>query len=92
MDGEKGRVPPTCPRRCPTRRRAHPRHARVTLLHYLTGGADGKLEGHELINLQLGAELVVLSACETARGRINTGEGVVGLSWALFAAGASTAA
>lgn len=52
--------------------------------------ADGKLEGHELINMQLGAELVVLSACETAVGRIASGEGVVGLSWALFAAGAST--
>ena len=51
---------------------------------------DGRLEGHELINLQLKADLVVLSACETARGRISNGEGVVGLSWALFAAGAST--
>jgi len=52
--------------------------------------ADGRLEGRELINLDLGADLVVLSACETARGRISNGEGVVGLSWALFAAGAST--
>jgi CHAT domain-containing protein/tetratricopeptide (TPR) repeat protein len=61
-----------------------------------TGGrrsaTDGRLEGHEVINMPLGAELVVLSACETARGRIASGEGVVGLSWALFAAGASTAA
>jgi CHAT domain-containing protein/Tfp pilus assembly protein PilF len=54
--------------------------------------ADGRVEGHELINMQLGAELVVLSACETALGRISSGEGVVGLSWALFAAGASTTA
>jgi CHAT domain-containing protein len=51
---------------------------------------DGRVEGRELINLKLGAELVVLSACETALGRITSGEGVVGLSWALFAAGAST--
>jgi CHAT domain-containing protein/Tfp pilus assembly protein PilF len=54
--------------------------------------ADGRLEGRELINMQLGADLVVLSACETARGRVANGEGVVGLSWALFAAGASTTA
>ena len=54
--------------------------------------SDGRLEGRELINMQLGADLVVLSACETARGRIANGEGVVGLSWSLFAAGASTAA
>jgi CHAT domain-containing protein/tetratricopeptide (TPR) repeat protein len=52
--------------------------------------ADGRLEGRELINLHLDAELIVLSACETARGRIANGEGVVGLSWSLFAAGAST--
>lgn len=54
--------------------------------------SDGRLEGRELINMTLGAELVVLSACDTARGRISNGEGVVGLSWALFAAGASTTA
>lgn len=53
---------------------------------------DGRLEGRDLINMDLGAELVVLSACETARGKISNGEGVVGLSWALFAAGASTTA
>jgi CHAT domain-containing protein len=53
---------------------------------------DGRLEGRELINMTLDADLVVLSACDTARGRIANGEGVVGLSWALFAAGASTTA
>jgi CHAT domain-containing protein len=29
----------------------------------------------------------VLSACETARGRIGAGEGMIGLSWAMFIAG-----
>jgi len=29
----------------------------------------------------------VLSACETARGRIGAGEGMIGLSWAMFMAG-----
>ena len=37
--------------------------------------------------LDLRAELVVLSACETARGRVAPGEGLIGLSWALFVAG-----
>jgi len=48
---------------------------------------DGLLEAQELLRMQLRAELVVLSACETARGRVGAGEGVVGLSWALFVAG-----
>jgi len=49
---------------------------------------DGLLEAQELLRMQLRAELVVLSACETARGRVGAGEGVIGLSWALFVAGA----
>ena len=48
---------------------------------------DGLLEAREILNLKLSADLVVLSACETARGKIGTGEGVVGLSWAFFASG-----
>ena len=31
---------------------------------------------------------MVLSACETARGRIAAGEGLIGLSWAALVAGA----
>lgn len=48
---------------------------------------DGLLEAWELMQLDLKAELAVLSACETARGRIGAGEGVIGLSWAMFIAG-----
>jgi CHAT domain-containing protein/tetratricopeptide (TPR) repeat protein len=48
---------------------------------------DGLLEAWELMRLDLRADLAVLSACETARGRFGAGEGMVGLSWAMFIAG-----
>jgi CHAT domain-containing protein len=48
---------------------------------------DGLLEAWEMMNLDLNADLVVLAACETARGRASAGEGVIGMSWALFVAG-----
>jgi len=53
--------------------------------------ADGRLEAWELADLDLSADLVVLSACSTVGGVVGGGEGVIGLSWALLAAGASTA-
>ena len=51
---------------------------------------DGLLEAWEIMDLDLKAELVVLSACDTARGRIGAGEGVIGLTWAFFVAGSPT--
>jgi len=49
---------------------------------------DGSLEAWEIARLDLDADLVVLSACDTARGRIGNGEGVVGMAWSFFVAGA----
>src|SRR5207245_9104544 len=51
---------------------------------------DGLLEAREVMQLTLHADLVVLSACQTARGRIGAGEGIIGMSWAFFVAGVPT--
>ena len=51
---------------------------------------DGLLEAWEIMKMDLKADLVVLSACETARGRVGAGEGMIGLTWALFVAGSPT--
>ena len=51
---------------------------------------DGLLEAWELKDLDLKADMVILSACETARGKISNGEGVIGMSWAMFIAGTPT--
>jgi CHAT domain-containing protein/Flp pilus assembly protein TadD len=47
---------------------------------------EGFLTSGEILNLRLNAELVVLSACNTGRGKI-TGDGVIGLSRSFITAG-----
>jgi CHAT domain-containing protein len=49
---------------------------------------DGFLRLHEIYNLQLNADLVVLSACETGRGKEIKGEGLIGLTRGFMYSGA----
>lgn len=70
----------------------HPLYSHLLLSRPEGGGEeDGLLEAREIMDLDLNADLVVLSACETARGRIGAGEGVIGMSWAFFLAGSRAA-
>jgi CHAT domain-containing protein len=49
---------------------------------------EGFLRLHEIYNLRLGADLVVLSACQTALGKEIRGEGLIGLTRGFMYAGA----
>ncbi|KAM3113341.1 CHAT domain-containing protein [Phormidesmis sp. 146-33] len=51
-----------------------------------SGNDDGLLTAEEILNMKLQADLVVLSACNTAQGR-TTGDGIIGLSRSLISAG-----
>lgn len=52
------------------------------------GGAPGYLTAAEIATLDIRADLVVLSACDTALGKDVAGEGVFGLPYAFAVAGA----
>ncbi|HKZ37154.1 MAG TPA: CHAT domain-containing protein [Chryseolinea sp.] len=56
-------------------------------LHPDSTNEDGNLFAAEIYNLELNANLVTLSACQTGLGKITKGEGVIGLSRALVYAG-----
>lgn len=53
-------------------------------------GEERLLTSQEILRgLKLQADLVVLSACDTANGEVSEGEGLVGLTWAFLGSGAS---
>ncbi|GMV21047.1 MAG: hypothetical protein AMXMBFR57_09960 [Acidimicrobiia bacterium] len=59
--------------------------------HVLLAGSEGRFEARDWLGLKLSADVVVLSACQTARGALGGGEGIIGLTWGVFASGASSA-
>jgi len=55
----------------------------------LSGSSDGILFSGEMFDLDLNADLVVLSACETGLGKIINGEGVISMTRGLIYSGAT---
>jgi CHAT domain-containing protein/tetratricopeptide (TPR) repeat protein len=72
----------------------HPELSGVVLSLFDENGADtdGFLRLNDIFNLNLPAELVVLSACETGLGKDVKGEGLVGLTRGFMYAGAKRVA
>jgi CHAT domain-containing protein len=68
----------------------NPMYSHVLLAATPSGHEDGMLEAREMMDLNLHAEMVVLSECETARGEALAGEGITGMLWAMFVAGSPT--
>jgi tetratricopeptide (TPR) repeat protein/CHAT domain-containing protein len=52
--------------------------------------APGFLKVEDFLSMDLDADLITLSACQTGLGRVKGGEGMVGFSTALFYAGTSS--
>jgi len=68
-----------------------PLHSHLVLAVGRESAEDGLLEAREIMNLDLTSDLVILSSCETGRGEVRAGEGLIGMSWALLMAGCPTA-
>jgi CHAT domain-containing protein len=68
----------------------HPERAALIFLNDSSSGDDGILEASEIVHLHTNADLIVLSACDTAVGRLQGEEGIANLSLAFQLAGAKT--
>ena len=67
-----------------------PDRAALVLLSDRLAGEDGFLQAAEIVQLRFDADLVVLSACDTAVGPLQGQEGIANLSRAFLLAGART--
>jgi len=64
-----------------------PMYSKLAFASTQPGNDDGFLNAYELYNMELQAELVVLSACETGFGKFERGEGIMSMAHAFTYAG-----
>jgi CHAT domain-containing protein len=64
-----------------------PEQAALLLLSDAGSGEDGILQASEIVQLRTNADLIVLSACDTAQGRLQGAEGIANLARAFLLSG-----
>ena len=69
--------------------RGQPMFSALALSRARKDSGDGSLTAQEIMMMRMNTDLAVLSACQSSRGRIAKGEGIVGFTRALMFAGAS---
>lgn len=65
----------------------NPENSKLFFIDKKGDNQDNKLYVHELFAMDLPAEMAVLSACETGKGKVHTGEGIMSLGNAFQYAG-----
>lgn len=73
-----------------TANQSRPTEAALVLLSDEKAGEDGFLEAREVLGLHLNANLVLLSACDTAVGKLLGEDGIANLSRAFLSVGTQT--
>ena len=69
---------------------AHPTHSALVLLSDPSANEDGLLDASEIVQLRIKANLVILSACDTAVGPVEGEEGISTIARAFLLAGAKS--
>ncbi|MDP4289486.1 MAG: CHAT domain-containing protein [Bacteroidota bacterium] len=65
----------------------NPMYSKLAFTPGIDNKEDGLLNTYELFNMNLNAELAILSACNTGNGKLQLGEGIISIARGFFYAG-----
>ncbi len=68
----------------------NPLYSNLVFSQNKEGGQDGLLNAYELFNMEMNADMAVLSACNTGYGRLHGGEGIMSLARGFLYAGVNS--